>query len=167
MTAVASPPPVTERSGPPPGAVSVGIAAFAIVELALALFMAVAPHAFYTAVGPFGAFNGHYERDVASFEGAIAITLLISLRRPSWRVPALALTTIQFALHSVNHLFDINRAHPAWVGYFDFLSLAAATVMLAWLWRAASHEAGRDAGAQLVSPEPEPTHLPNVQRSVT
>ena len=45
-----------------------GIAAFAVVELSLAVFMAAAPHAFYTAIGPFGAFNAHYMRDVASFE---------------------------------------------------------------------------------------------------
>jgi len=140
MTAIAASTPATDSTGSPPGALLVGIAAFALLELALAVFMAAAPHAFYTAVGPFGPFNDHYERDVASFEGAIAIMLLISLRRPGWRVPALAVTTIQFALHSVNHLIDIDRAHPVWLGYFDFLSLAAATVMLAWLWREASRQ---------------------------
>ena len=58
--------------------------------------------------------------------------------RPSWRVPVLAVTTVQFALHTVNHLVDIGDAHPRWNGYFDFFSLAAATVLLAWLWRIAS-----------------------------
>ncbi len=56
-------------------------------------------------------------------------------------MPVLALTTIQYALHSVNHLIDIGKAHPAWNGYFDFFSLAAATVLLAWLWRVAAREA--------------------------
>jgi hypothetical protein len=163
MTAIAASTPAAERSGSPPGALLVGIAAFALVELALAVFMAAAPHAFYTAIGPFGAFNGHYERDVATFEGAIAIMLLISLRRPSWRVPALALTTIQFALHSINHLIDINRAHPAWLGYFDFLSLAAATVMLAWLWR----EASRQAVAHAAPSESGSGRTPTAQRSIT
>jgi len=111
---------------------------FAVVELGLAVFMAVAPHAFYTAIGPFGVFNPHYLRDVASFEGAIGLALLIALRRPAWRAPVLALTTFQFALHSGNHLVDIAGAHPAWAGYFDFLSLASATLLLAYLWRAAS-----------------------------
>jgi hypothetical protein len=149
MTAVAASPPATERSDSAPGPVAVGIAAFAAVELVLAVFMATAPHAFYTAVGPFGAFNRHYVRDVASFEGAIGVALLISLRRPAWRVPVLALTTIQYALHSVNHLLDIGKAHPAWLGYFDFLSLAAATVVLAWLWR----EAARQDAARTGAPE--------------
>jgi len=128
-------------TGAPPGTLAVGIAAFAALELVLAVFMAVSPHAFYTAIGPFGAFNGHYLRDVASFEGAIGLALLASVRRPSWRVPVLALTTVQFTLHSLNHLLDIGRAHPRWVGYFDFFSLAAAAVVLAWLWRAASIDA--------------------------
>jgi len=60
-------------------------------------------------------------------------------------VPMLAVTTIQYALHSLNHLVDIDRAHPAWTGYFDFFSLAIATVLLASLWRAAAREAQRPA----------------------
>jgi hypothetical protein len=113
---------------------------FAVLELGLAVFMAVAPHAFYEAIGPFGVFNPHYLRDVASFEGAIGVALLIALRRPAWREPVLALTTIQFALHSVNHLVDIGNAHSAWAGYFDFFSLASSSLLLAYLWRAASLE---------------------------
>jgi hypothetical protein len=126
---------------PAPSVVTVGLIAFAAIQLGLALFMAVSPHTFYTAVGPFGAFNPHYIRDVASFYGAIGVGLAIAVSRNSWRVPVLALTTIQYALHSVNHLIDIGKAHPAWNGYFDFFSLAAATVLLAWLWRAAAREA--------------------------
>jgi hypothetical protein len=129
------------RPQPPPGTVVVGIAAFAAVELGLALFTVISAHSFYTAIGPFGAFNPHYLRDVASFEGAIGIALVLAIQRPAWRVPVLALATFQFALHSLNHLFDIGRAHPAWTGYFDFFSLFAATVLLAWLWRMASLEA--------------------------
>jgi hypothetical protein len=53
----------------------------------------------------------------------------------------LAVTSIQYALHCVNHLIDIGKAHPAWDGYFDFFSLAAATVLLVWLWHAALLEA--------------------------
>jgi hypothetical protein len=131
----------TARREPAPSVVTVGLVAFAAIQLGLALFMAVSPHGFYTDVGPFGAFNAHYIRDVASFYGAIGVVLLAAVSRVSWRVPVLALTTIQYALHSVNHLLDIGGAHPAWTGYFDFFSLAAATVLLAWLWRTALLEA--------------------------
>lgn len=125
---------------PAPSTVTVGLIAFAVIQLGLALFMAVSPHTFYTALGPFGAYNGHYIRDVASFYAAIGIGLVIAVNRGSWRVPVLALTTVQYALHSVNHLLDIGKAHPAWNGYVDFFSLAAASVLLAWLWRAAALE---------------------------
>ncbi len=143
-----------------------GIAAFAAVELSLALFMAISPHAFYTAIGPFGAFNSHYLRDVASFEAAIGLALLASLRRPSWRVPVLALTTVQFALHSANHLLDIGKAHPRWTGYFDFFSLAAATVLLARLWRAASLDASEGAEVTRAGELRAPLS-PTAERSIT
>jgi hypothetical protein len=131
--------PPLQRSAP--SVVTVGIGAFAFYHLALAALMAFAPHAFYTDVGPFGIRNDHYIRDVATYNAALGAAFLIALRRPSWRVPVLALTTIQFALHSLNHLVDIGQAHPAWNGYFDFFSLAALTALLAWLWRRAALEA--------------------------
>jgi hypothetical protein len=124
-----------------PTPVTVGVAAFAALQLALALFMAIAPHAFYTSTGPFGVYNAHYIRDVSTFYAAIGAGLAVAVVRVSWRVPLLAVTTIQFALHSVNHLVDIGRAHPAWTGWFDFFSLTVATVALALLWRAAAREA--------------------------
>jgi hypothetical protein len=113
--------------------VLVGVVAFAAVELALAVFMAAAPHAFYTAIGPFGARNDHFVRDLATYNAALGVGLVISIRHLSWRAPMLAILTVQFALHSINHLIDISSADPAWVGYFDFFALTAATVQLAGL----------------------------------
>jgi len=121
----------------------------AAFNIGLAIFMAAAPHAFYKAIGPFGASNDHYVRDVATFYAAVGAGFAIAVRRVSWRVPVLAVSTIQFALHSVNHLVDIGKAHPAWTGYFDFFSLAATTVLLAWLlWLALEQE-------RASQPEPE------------
>jgi len=119
------------------GALEVGIATFAALHIGLALLMAIDAHAFFTAVGPFGAYNAHYIHDVATFYFALGAGLAVSLARPSWRVPVLAVTLVQYALHSINHLIDIDKARPAWTGYFDFFSLAAATLLLAWLLRAA------------------------------
>jgi hypothetical protein len=130
-------PRATQRAALRKDALTAGIAVFALYNLALALFMAAAPHSFFTNVGPFGARNDHYIRDTATFSAAIGVGLLIALRRPSWRVPMLAISTVQFALHSINHLVDIEKAHPAWNGYFDFFSLAAATILLGWLLRVA------------------------------
>ena len=120
----------------------------AAFHLALAIFMAFAPHAFYKAIGPFGASNDHYVRDVATFYGALGAGFAIAVRRASWRVPLLAITTIQLALHSANHLLDIGDAHPAWTGYFDFFSLAATTLLVAWLLALALEQAR--------TPQPDP-----------
>jgi hypothetical protein len=113
------------------------IAVLAAYDIGLAVFMAVLPHSFFVNVGPFGARNDHYIRDTATFSAAIGVGLALSLRRPSWRVPMLAISTVQFGLHSINHLVDIDRAHPAWNGYFDFFSLAVSTILLGWLLRVA------------------------------
>jgi hypothetical protein len=129
--------------------VTAGVVLLAIYDLGLAIFMAASPHSFFTNVGPFGARNDHYIRDTATFSAAIGVGLLIALRRPSWRVPMLAISTVQFALHSVNHLVDIERAHPAWNGYFDFFALALTTIVLAWLLRLArATDAGNLKGAE-------------------
>ena len=136
------------RASSQPDVLSVGIGAFAAVHLALALLMALSPSEFYEAIGPFGVRNSHYIRDLATFYAAVGFALAVAVRRVSWRVPVLAIATVQFALHSVNHLFDIGKAHPAWNGYFDFFSLLAGTLLLAWLWRAAARQ-DRTIAAQL------------------
>ncbi len=113
------------------------LAVLAAVQLGLAAFMAAAPHAFYSSIGPFGTQNDHYVRDVATFYAALGVGLAVAVRRESWRVPVLAITTAQYALHTLNHLLDIGAAHPRSAGYVDFLSLAATTLALAWLLQAA------------------------------
>jgi hypothetical protein len=130
--------PVTARSEEIAPVLLAGLAVYAAYHLLLGLFMAIAPHAFFTAIGPFGARNDHYVRDVSTYNLALGVAFAVSIRRASWRVPVLAIATLQFALHSANHLLDIGAAHPHWVGYFDFFSLASATVLLAWLWRVAA-----------------------------
>jgi hypothetical protein len=122
----------------PATALTAGIALFAVYHLGLAVLMAFAPHYFFANIGPFGIRNDHYIRDLATYNAAIGAGLLVAVRRLSWRVPLLAVVTLQFALHSLNHLIDIDAAHPSWNGYFDFFSLAIATVVLAWLWRLAA-----------------------------
>jgi hypothetical protein len=127
----------TARTASSPRILEAGIALFAVVYLSQALVMAVSPHSFYKSIGGFDTYNPHYLRDVASFAAALGVGLAVSLGRPSWRVPALAVATVQYGLHSINHLFDIDIAHPEWTGYFDFFSLAAGTLVLAWLLRKA------------------------------
>ena len=120
-----------------PRILEAGIALFAVVYLSQALVMVISPHSFYKSIGGFDSYNPHYLRDVASFAAALGVGLAVSLGRPAWRVPMLAVATVQYGLHTINHLVDIDIAHPKWTGYFDFFPLAASTLALAWLLRTA------------------------------
>src|SRR5919106_6267239 len=87
-----------------------------IVMLAIGLFHVLlggwqflAPASFFEHVGRYGAENTHYVGDVGSFTLAIGIALLLAVGRPSWRGPILYLPAIWYALHTVNHLFDIDE----------------------------------------------------------
>jgi hypothetical protein len=150
-----------------------GLVVLAGYHLGLAAFMTISPHSFYKSVGPFEAFNRHYIRDVATFSAALGFGFVVATRRASWRVPLIAVTTVQFALHTVNHLLDAHAAHPQWTGWFDFLSLLATTVLLAWMWWAATR-ASPDAGAPrpdstlpAEARRPSPSPSPLVERSTT
>jgi hypothetical protein len=100
--------------------------------------MVVGAHSFYKQIGPFGPYNPHFIRDVATYNAALGVGFVVAVGHPSWRVPVLAITAVQFALHAINHLFDIGAAHPEGTGYFDFFSLLATTLLLLWMLRAAA-----------------------------
>jgi peptidoglycan/LPS O-acetylase OafA/YrhL len=118
----------------------VGLAALAAYGLALGILMAVAPGTFYAEIGPFGPRNDHYIRDTATFNLALGMVAFVAVRRASWRLPVLAFAVVQFGLHSVNHLVDIDEAEPAWVGPADFAGLVVATLLLALLIAGARRE---------------------------
>ena len=153
-----------------------GMIVFAVYNVGLAVFMAISPHAFFRAVGPFEELNRHYIRDVATFYAALGIGFAVAIGRPSWRVPVLAITTVQFALHTINHLVDASSAHPRWTGWFDFFSLLASTLLLAWMWRFAAREdqasgAGGsglpETAAEAAPPRPALSPSPRTERSTT
>jgi PPE-repeat protein len=104
--------------------------------------MAIAPGAFFDAIGPFGTRNDHYLRDLSTFYIALGAAGLVAVRRPGWRVPVLALATIEFALHAINHLADIGKSDPGWNGPADFAAVAASAVLLAWMTRVAARDDG-------------------------
>ena len=105
----------------------------AVVNLALGLWLFLFPRSFYTTIGAFETYNRHYERDVATFYLAFALGAWAAATRPSWRVPVLAMTTLQYAIHTVNHGIDVNAANNSWAGPFDLISLALATLQFAFL----------------------------------
>jgi hypothetical protein len=119
-----------------------GLVAFGAYNLGQGIFMAVAPGTFFSEVGPFGIQNDHYIRDLASFYGAVGAALLVAVRYRAWRVPVLALLTLQFALHAVNHLIDIDEADPSWLGVVDFAALVGGIALLAGLLKLAVRRPG-------------------------
>ncbi|MGI8921033.1 MAG: hypothetical protein ACR2HD_05060 [Solirubrobacteraceae bacterium] len=105
----------------------------AAFNLALGIWLFFFPHSFYTTIGAFGVYNRHYERDTATFNLGFALGCAGAVRRPSWRMPVLAMSTIQFVAHTINHGIDVNAANNSWAGPVDFVSLGLAAVQLAGL----------------------------------
>jgi hypothetical protein len=114
-------------------ALGIGIAIAGAYHLLLAAYMAFDPGSFFHRIGPFGTRNDHYLRDVATFYAALGVVLLVAAWRPRWRVPALTFVVVQYGLHLINHIKDVNAAHPHSKGVFDVVSLAAITAIAAWL----------------------------------
>ncbi len=108
----------------------VGIAG---AHVALAVWPFFFPHSFYTTIGAFSTYNPHYERDTATFYFAFAVGASVAARRPSWRVPVLAMITVQYLIHTINHGIDVNNANNSWAGLFDLVSLGLATMQFALL----------------------------------
>ena len=105
----------------------------AVAQLATGIVMVTAPSLFHEWFANFGPKHPHLLRDVGTIYLATGIGLLVSVRRPAWRPGVVGVLVLQYAAHAVNHLFDVNRAEPAWVGPFDLAVQVAGTVILAWL----------------------------------
>jgi hypothetical protein len=125
--------------------VTTGLLLFGLPSLFLGILMAVAPGAFFELIGPYGVRNDHFIHDTASFQIALAVPLLVAVRRPSWRVPALAANAIQWGLHAISHTIDIGNADPTWIGYFDFVATVTGTMLLSALAVVAARREGPEA----------------------
>lgn len=117
--------------------------ALAASSILLGLWQVLAPGSFFDAIADFGPRNDHDLRDVASFYLAAGIALAIAAGRPSWRAPVLALVTLQYGIHALNHLLDVGDADPSWIGPLDAALLIATTGLLAVLLRAALRDEER------------------------
>lgn len=113
-------------------------ALLAATHVALGLLMAIAPKVFFEEIGPYGARNDHYTRDVSSFYFAMGAVAFVAFSRRSWRVPVLMFFFIQYALHSVNHLIDVGDADPSALGPINLVSLVLTAGLLAYMLRTAN-----------------------------
>jgi hypothetical protein len=111
----------------------------AVYHLLLGAFMFFAPGGFYDTLGKFPPENHHYIKDVATFYIALGVVFFVSVRRRSWRTPVLAFAALEYAIHAINHLVDVNEATSAFTGWFDFFALAALALLFGALasfaWR--------------------------------
>jgi hypothetical protein len=115
----------------------------AAVSAVTGILLWAAPDFFYDNIGPFGPRNAHYMADLATFYLALAVAQFAAALRPSWRVPVIALSFAQSALHAFNHLLDIGKADPGWLGPADFAGLLAATALFGWMLMAAARPVPR------------------------
>jgi hypothetical protein len=112
------------------------LVAFAAIQIVLGLLLWIAPGFFYDEIGPYGTRNDHYMGDLATWYLALGGVALVAVRRVSWRLPVLVLAFAQYALHSLNHLFDVGEVDPSWLGPANLVSLVLATALLAWMLQA-------------------------------
>jgi hypothetical protein len=103
--------------------------------IAVSLLMLVSPGTFFNEIAPFGIQNDHYIRDGASFQLALGVLALFAVREPALRPVALVVITLQFVIHTVNHLVDINATDHAWLGPADFIALALMSALAILLLR--------------------------------
>jgi hypothetical protein len=114
---------------------------FGVTQAAIGLWLWLAPGSFFDDIGPFGVRNDHYLGDLATFYIALGAAGLVAVRRPSWRVPVLALATLEFVLHALNHLLDVNEAHPHANGPATLAAVAAGGAVIGWMLSLAAREA--------------------------
>lgn len=127
----------------------------AAYHLVLGAFMLFAPGTFYDWIGEFPPENAHFIRDVSTFYVALGIALYVSVHQPSWRVPVLGFAVVQYALHTVVHLIDVNDAVSSGKGWFSFFALALLTAALVVLLGAAARGV-REPKRKRADDEPEP-----------
>lgn len=109
------------------------LVAFGLLNVLIGLSMLLAPGFFFDHIGDYGTRNDHYIGDVGAFYVAGGAGLLIAAQCPAWRLPVCAVAAIWYALHAVNHLFDVGQASSNASGWRDTILLAAAAAALAHL----------------------------------
>jgi hypothetical protein len=92
------------------------LAIFAAVQVLTGALLWLTPGFFHDEIGPYGVRNDHYMGDLATWYLALGAAAFAAVRQAAWRVPVLALSFLQYALHSVNHLIDVGEAQPSGSG---------------------------------------------------
>jgi hypothetical protein len=113
--------------------VPLGVALLGAVQLLTGVVMLADAGFFYAEVATFAPENGHFIRDIGTYNVAIGAGLLWSARVPSWRLPLLAVGLLQYVLHAINHLVDIDATTEAAHGPANFAAVAIGAAFVALL----------------------------------
>lgn len=109
--------------------------ALAVLHLGLAAWLAWAPDSFAEEVAGYPPQEPHFLGDLATWYATLGVAFIVAARLHAWRVPVLGLAAIQYALHTVNHIWDAGETDPAAVGPVNAVLLAIGTVVFVWLAR--------------------------------
>jgi hypothetical protein len=132
--------------------VPVGLLILGVVQVATGVVMLIDPGFFYDQIASFAPENEHFIRDIGTFTGAFGLALLWSVRTPSWRLPLLAFGLVQYALHTVNHLVDIDATATDSHGPVNFVAIAIGTGFLLFLLHGETRR--RRAPERAATPDP-------------
>ena len=131
----------------------------AAYHLALGGWFLLSPGSASEAIAEFPPQNDHFLRDVSSFYLAFGLAFWVASRRPSWRAPVLAIVAVQYAIHTVVHVFDVGDAATDGKGIFAAVSLGIITAALIFVLGALLG-GRRKIAEELRAPEPETTPQP-------
>ena len=90
----------------------------------------VAPGTFFEVVGPYPPQNAHFVKDLGSWQVGLGLIALLAARRQAWQAPVLAVLALQYALHTVSHVIDVDVADPRSAGVFALVTQALGAVVL-------------------------------------
>jgi hypothetical protein len=117
-----------------------------VSQLAVGVLAFFAPGAFYDLIASYPPENGHFLKDIGSWNVALGAIALYGAGRPDWHVPLLGFLALQYGLHTVSHIIDLNEAEEDWQGWFALLTQGLGAIVLSALFlreRAARTEAPR------------------------
>jgi hypothetical protein len=120
-----------------------------VLQVASGALALLAPGTFFDEIGRYGVENQHYVGDVGAFVLAFGIAVLVAAQRPAWRIPVLMLGVLWYALHTINHAFDVGDARSDARGIVDTVYIGIGGLLFAYL----AWAAGRLQASGAASPE--------------
>ena len=114
--------------------VAAALIAAGATSVLFGLWAFLSPGSFYDVIAAYPPRNDHFLRDIGSFEVGLGAAALYGARRAAWRTPMLGIVAVQYALHAISHLIDVDATDPKALGVVNFVLLTTAAVALAALF---------------------------------